>query len=256
MRLSRWLHFAARFPLFGKPIFWAVLVLIMFGLTSVTTASTLEDHDQFCASCHMQPEDTYDQRAQAVMHLGSVPADLASQHYEVFSDKNSDSSFRCIDCHRGDQGLGDRGTTLSIGANDLAIYFFGTPDQSLEKRSVTSPQVINNSCMACHVDTALTVGFPNHFHNKLPASYTAWRRGTRLVLPLNSPEKYQRDLEAGLELIRIDITCINCHSGHISKVTNDQAAFYDLATDIFPVCEDCHLSELGRELGLGIDEAP
>src|SRR5258705_5533691 len=110
----------------------------MFGMTSVTAASTLEDHDQFCSSCHMQPEDGYDQRAQAVIHGSGGAVDLASQHYAT------NEPFRCIDCHRGDQGLGDRATTLRIGADDLATYLLGSPNQALEKGSVKSPQVIDN----------------------------------------------------------------------------------------------------------------
>ncbi len=222
----------------------------MFAMTSVSAASTLEDHDQFCSSCHMQPEDTYDQRAQSVIHGGSDSVDLASQHYAA------NQPFRCIDCHRGDQGLGDRATTLTIGANDLSVYVLGSPNQTLEKGKVSSPQVINNSCMLCHLDTALTVGFPNHFHNKLPAAYTAWRRGAELLLPERSPEKYKKDLEAGLELIRIDISCISCHKGHVSKSSEVATQFFDLKVDIYPVCEECHLTELGRELGLSLEEEP
>ena len=250
MSLGRILNFIRRFPLLGKPLFWGVLVLVMFGMTSVTAASTLEDHDQFCASCHMNPEDTYDQRAQAIIHGSATATDLASQHYAT------NQQFRCIDCHRGDQGLGDRATTLTIGANDLSIYLLGSPNQTLEKGQVASPQVIDNSCMLCHLDTALRVGFPNHFHNKLPAAYTAWRRGAKLILPEQSPEKYQRDLEAGLELIRIDITCIRCHKGHVSHVDGTGVEFFDLKADIYPICEECHLTELGRALGLGLEEEP
>jgi len=248
------LNTVGRFPILGKPLFWATVALFMMGITTIVTGSALEDHDQFCASCHMQPENTYDQRAQIVIHGSGGPVDLASQHY-VQDARLPNQSFRCVDCHRGDHMLGDRSTTLLIGANDLVTYFVGVPNQQIEKGSVTSPQVIDNSCMTCHQDIALRVGFPNHFHNKLPAAYTAWRRGGKLRLPEGSPEKYQKDLEAGLSLIRINITCIDCHKGHVSKVNEAQAQYYDLKVDIYPICEKCHLSELGRILGLGqIDE--
>ena len=101
--------------------------MLVIGFTAVTTASKLEDHDQFCASCHMQPEVAYEKRAQLVVHSKVSTTDLASQHYVTSESQLAKQPFRCIDCQRGDQILGDRATELLIGANDLVIYFAGTP---------------------------------------------------------------------------------------------------------------------------------
>ena len=53
----------------------AIPVIVVFlGASSGVVAMQFENHDDFCASCHSEPESTYVQREAA------APTDLASFH--------------------------------------------------------------------------------------------------------------------------------------------------------------------------------
>ncbi len=226
----------------------------MGSITTITIASRLEESDVFCASCHMTPEQTYHQRAQAVLD-GKPASDLSSFHYQTGGAQTGASRpFRCADCHRGDQHLVDRASALTVGAKDILLYLLGKPDQTIEKRRVSNAQLIDDSCLNCHLGTALTVGFQNHFHNKLPAAYMAWHQGAALVLPKRNPDRYRSDVQKGLELLDVNIACLDCHRAHVMDTSSDQPPFMDLKTDVYPMCEVCHQKVLGHAVGVGLPE--
>lgn len=173
-----------------------VVVIILLG------ASRLEEHDPFCIACHTAPEQTYFDRAQVAL-TGEVP-DLSSAHYVV-----SDESFRCIDCHRGDDGFQDRATTLVLGARDAGVFLAGLADPTLEKGHSTLPQLQNTACIRCHADTLAEPGFNNHFHNELTADQTS-------------------------------VTCTDCHRAHIQVAGGREAQFLDIESVVYPACVTCH----------------
>src|SRR5690242_3829221 len=107
-RLKRWPVIAV-VALFG---------LIVFGSLAFVGATALEEHDDFCASCHTVPESTYFQRATtAISNTNVTIADLASYHYRQAQDKGQ-PTFGCIECHRGDSSLTERIQTLALGGQD------------------------------------------------------------------------------------------------------------------------------------------
>ncbi len=230
-------------------------VLVLFGaLLAIPSAvvSRLEESDRFCASCHMAPERTYYNRAQFALAGVEPLADLSSAHYrpEPASLEHS-GAFRCIDCHRGNGGLPHRATALALGARDTAIYLLGQPDQAIEKATIEVPVLLTESCIKCHAETLLVVGFPNHFHNRLPATARLWQRGAPLSLPSANPELYRAALEAGPEPIHeSDLLCVDCHLAHVSTPGAELASFIDLNNVVYPACEECHRTALGEPLGL------
>lgn len=177
----------------------ATVVVIVIVLLS---ASQLEEHDPFCIACHTTPEQTYFDRAQAAS-TGDV-ADLSSVHYVV-----SEDPFRCIDCHRGDDGLQDRATTLALGARDALTYFTGRADSTLEKGHTALPQLQNIACARCHAETLAEPGFNNHFHNELSTTQTS-------------------------------LTCTDCHRAHVQVAGGREVKFLDIEGIVYPACVTCH----------------
>ncbi len=230
-------------------------ILTLIGLLSIGTISSLEEQDRFCASCHMVPERTYYNRAQFAL-AGVIPLeDLASAHYVIPSSQQDPRDFRCIDCHRGNEGVIHRGTAITLGARDAAIYLLGQPDQAIEKTHIEVPQLLTDSCIKCHADSLLVVGFQNHFHNKLPAAQKLLLQGEALKLPDSIPadqvEIYQSVLDAGLTTIEeTDLRCVDCHLAHIHKPGTELSSFLDLQNVVYPACERCHVTALGQPLGL------
>jgi hypothetical protein len=241
-RMRRWLRI----------ILASGVLMLIAGSTGVFTVSHLEENDRFCGSCHMAPERTYFNRSRAA--LADVPPieDLASAHYA------SDDAFRCINCHRGDEGLPDRAAAMMLGAADTTLYVFGEPDQSIEKMRSQNPALINRSCLKCHSEALLVVGFPNHYHNKLPAANAAWEMGAALTIPRDVPAEhvsiYEGAKEAGLHPVEVTLWCSDCHAAHVSTPGADEHAFMELREIVYPACEKCHVEALGTPLGLSEEE--
>ncbi len=182
-----------------------VLAAIVVGLLG---ASRLEEHDPFCIACHTAPEQTYFDRAQAAVQTGES-ADLSSAHYEV-----SKTPFRCIDCHRGDDGLQDRASTLALGARDTLTFFAGRADPAIEKGYTALPQLPNTACTHCHTETLAEAGFNNHFHNELNGTETS-------------------------------VTCTECHQAHVQVAGGRDAMFLDIESVVYPACVTCH-QDIGK----------
>jgi hypothetical protein len=224
------------------------LMLLVGGSIGMFTVSRLEESDRFCGSCHMAPERTYYNRTRFAL-AGSQPVeDLASAHY------SDEAGFRCIDCHRGDADIPDRAAALMLGASDTALYLFGEPDQTIEKMRAANPSLINDSCMKCHTGALLVVGFPNHYHNKLPSANAAWQAGAELSIPLDAPANqvsiYEGAKESGLHPVEVTLLCSDCHVAHVSTPGAEDHAFMNLQQVVYPACEKCHVEALGAPLGL------
>ena len=221
---------------------------IFLFVASILTASTLEERDQFCTSCHRPPETTYFDRAHEAMLGNTAVPDLASFHY---ADNNQ---FRCIDCHRGDQSLNQRAEILWLAVQDTAVHLFGTPDQTIEKGNIPAPNphtdawlgpaqysrtpdILNDSCFHCHQDTLTLVGFENHFHNKLPQAQLAYAQTERLHFPEGWPG--QAGSPALLLPEETVLTCLDCHRAHVPGLEFDY--FLAETAVLLPACVQCHL---------------
>ncbi len=122
----------------------------------------LENNDQFCSSCHSQPETTYYERSQQ-----SDPTDLASLHH--FKET------RCIDCHSGQGFLSRIVGVFRFGVADTLAFYSG----NYHNPAVTTRPLSNTACTKCHDLGALSggnaePGGQNHFHSaNLQAAWLA-----------------------------------------------------------------------------------
>jgi nitrate/TMAO reductase-like tetraheme cytochrome c subunit len=124
----------------------ALLIIPVVGFTGMQ----LENHDNFCASCHTNPESEYVDRA----HAGTA-VDLASFH--------TGKDVRCIDCHSGKGAIG-RIQAMSLGGHDLLKFVSGHfPQPAPLTRSINDAD-----CTKCHSDISQGRSFNNHFHFFLP----------------------------------------------------------------------------------------
>jgi hypothetical protein len=229
---------------------WLLAILvagIVLFVTSIVTASELEERDEFCTSCHRAPEVTYFDRAHEAVAATAV-SDLASFHYA------NNNQFRCIDCHRGDQSLEQRAEILWLAAKDTAVHFLGNPGQTIEKGNIPAPNphadswqgperysrtpgILNDGCLSCHQDALTLVGFENHFHNKLPQAQLAYSQTERLNFPEGWPG------EAGSPALLVPeetvLTCLDCHRAHVPGFEFEY--FLDESAVVLPACVQCHL---------------
>lgn len=128
----------------------AVVALILVAIGGTAFALSLEEHNDFCASCHTQPEVEYVSRAQK-----SPPVDLASTHVIT--------SVKCIDCHSGPPPFG-RKDGLIQGAQDLLAYLKGNYPQP----AITTHPLPDANCVKCHADIFQSRAIQNHYHFYLP----------------------------------------------------------------------------------------
>ena len=218
------------------------VALAIVGLGSIGVVSRLEENDRFCTACHTVPEVTYYNRAQSAL-AGVTPLDdLSSAHYLAApADLPSGQPFRCIDCHRGDNSLPHRLTTLGLAARDTAIWLARAEDPAIEKVDIEVPWLLTEGCVGCHADSLLVVGFENHFHNKLPDAYRAWQAGGELALPLEDPEANRPALEEGLQPYETQLACLDCHLAHVHVEGAELSGYLDVENVVFPACVQCHI---------------
>jgi hypothetical protein len=219
---------------------WVKLALILLGglaLLGVGAAlgvSVAEENDGFCATCHLNPERTYVERARTVEQVYAVAQgqglagdalwqtgreaarDLASAHRAT--------ALNCVACHRGDNGPSDRLTALTLGARNTLLYLSGQfdPDHS----GLARPDLVEDSCLRCHVDEPILGGvdageenrvtvdsFDNHFHS------------------------YLFDVEY---VAQVSIGCLDCHASHI-EIPPIIPYFIDEEGVVLPACVRCHI---------------
>ncbi len=137
----------ARILLIGGVV--AVLLAIIGGTGGTAYALNQENHDNFCASCHTQPESKYYEQS-----LAQTATTLASFH----TPKN----VRCIDCHSGGGALG-RLSGLTQGAQDLVSFYSG----NYHNPAIVTNKLGDDSCLKCHADVTQRPDFNNHFHRFL-----------------------------------------------------------------------------------------
>ncbi|MBI5032948.1 MAG: NapC/NirT family cytochrome c [Chloroflexi bacterium] len=142
MRLQRW-----QFIVVGAI---AILIVILSGVGFV---SYQEQDDNFCASCHTQPETEYLARNLQADATQDAP-DLASFHHRK-------KNVRCIDCHVG-EGFVGRTAVLSLAAWDAFKHYTGMAQQPAK---IVFP-IQNEACLKCHQQEVARPGFENHQHNK------------------------------------------------------------------------------------------
>jgi hypothetical protein len=141
MQHNRWRLFA----------FGAGLVLLAL-IGGVGFVSYREQDNQFCASCHTEPETTYYNRFLTADAQQSADTMAAFHHYK--------SQVRCIDCHGGEGPIG-RATVLTLAAFDTFKYLTGTARQP----AVIIFPVQDQACIKCHEIDIRKPGFENHYHN-------------------------------------------------------------------------------------------
>jgi hypothetical protein len=185
------------------------------GVFSAGYVSIKEEHDAFCASCHLKPEQTFYERS--LVKSRDAAADLASAHAAANID--------CVGCHRGNQGVRDRVIALALGARNTAKFVSGRYDPNHSQVAVAF--LLTDSCVRCHVtqpalggvkpgetNPAMAAGFENHFH-------------TLLFDPK----------------IKTSVTCVSCHPAH--REAFPELQFLDTTNVVLPACERCH-QETGR----------
>lgn len=210
---------------------------ILLAIVALLGISRLEELDTFCIACHTAPEEEYFNRSRIAL-AGEIGQDLASAHYRLMQER-----AECIDCHRGDGGLVHRGTAIALGARDALIFFSGQADPKVEKAKtqIEAPSLLNAACVKCHTDTLLVAGPNNHFHNKLPEAYAAWKAGGVLMAP-DHPEAETQELE----LYETTVLCLDCHPAHVTVEGAELTHYLDTENTVYQVCEDCH-----RQVGQG-----
>ncbi len=127
-----------------------IALVLAFAIGGYAFASTQEENNSFCASCHTQPESTYYSR-----FLSQTAVDLASDH----AQKNA---AKCIDCHSG-IGFGGRLSAIMMGARNAAAWFTHTATQPAP---LTIP-IKDDNCLKCHQDVTSQTTLNNHFHGFL-----------------------------------------------------------------------------------------
>jgi len=137
-------------PIFLLPVLASFVVL---AAAAYITGTQLEEHDNFCASCHTQPEQDFYNRS-----LQPAPNDLASFH--------ASKGVLCIQCHAG-KGLIGRSLGLMAGAQDLVAFWSGNYPQPAKMEE----PLPDANCTRCHAGVLTKREFNNHFH----AFLSQWR---------------------------------------------------------------------------------
>ena len=169
------------------------LVLVVLSAATAVTAMQFENHDDFCASCHSEPEQTFFQRE------ASASTDLASFH--------SAQDVRCIDCHSGPGLVPGRISALTLGARDLLVWISGHAQQP----AVHTRPIDDANCLKCHQQVTQQRDFNNHFHVFL----SRWQaRDTNAATCISCHQSHHTDGEAQLAFLNRDHTVSVCQSCH------------------------------------------
>ncbi|MGB8646609.1 MAG: hypothetical protein WCF84_15320 [Anaerolineae bacterium] len=196
---------------------WRILGIVLLGGLLVAAGglsfvSAQEQNNQFCGSCHTQPESTYLMRFEQAQSGDAV--DLAAFHHKQLYPRDSQgTAIKCIDCHVG-EGLVGRGIVVSLATWDAIKYVTGTAQQPA--RIVFTVQ--DEACIKCHeaqVKEGLATAeqrffIDNHFHY--------------LLFTPGAPKE-------------------NCVSCHVSHRPGSEVTAFQFRTIIIPVCQDCHQKE-------------
>ncbi len=173
----------------------AAVLLIIVGVGGVAYGLSLEEHNDFCASCHTEPESTYYARA-----LKSPPTDLASVHLQ--------KNVKCIDCHGGAPPT-DRLGGLMQGAHDYVLYLSG----SYHHPAITTNPLPDVNCVKCHANVFARRTIQNHWHFYLPDWQKALGdKAAGCVNCHNSHTTAQGNVVKFVPDTKINPVCQACHS--------------------------------------------
>ncbi len=169
------------------------LALVLLSAATAVTAMQFENHDDFCASCHSEPEQAYFQRE------AKPSTDLASFH--------ATKDVHCIDCHSGPGLVPGRISALTLGAKDLAAWVTGTGRQP----AIHTRPIDDANCLKCHQDVTQQRSFNNHFHVFLARWQTLDKNAATCV---SCHQSHQTNGEAQLAYLNRDHTVTVCQSCH------------------------------------------
>lgn len=150
-----WSLRAARgaFSNIGRRLSWPVVgiglgLLLLFAGGGFTVVH-LEENNEFCASCHTEPETAYVQRTSA------APVDLASAH--------AVERVACIACHSGEGAVG-RVDAFVLGAQNVVRFVSGNYQSPTQAQT----PIHTDHCTKCHSNLLSTLSTRNHFHYYTP----------------------------------------------------------------------------------------
>ena len=209
----------SRFP-YSYIIIGIIVVGIVFTAGGFTFAATQEEHDNFCSSCHTQPESTYYERS-----IAAQATDLASFH--------TTQSVRCIDCHSG-EGVSGRISAELMGAHNALMWYTGTAQQP----AVQTVPISDANCMKCHSDV-VNRGFTPTEQIVIPAEQ---RRGREESGQRNHWHYFLGRWQAASDTAA---NCTSCHGGHATDGTAESG--FMVAQAVQQQCEACHQVLRGRE---------
>ena len=209
-----------------------VMAVLIGVAASFVYVGGAERQDGFCIGCHIEPQQTYLDRAGAAVG-GALAVDLASFHYQQI--RGTGGAIHCINCHEGDGSLGHTLDKRLLGVRDLAIWFLGRNNPTSEKLHVNVPHLSNDGCAGCHQEKLLLAGLDNHSHNMLPISYKLWQSGASLIPPRGATDE-QAIIAAGLVKYDTTVQCSTCHQTHRSLET----ILYLDAPVVEQACVQCH----------------
>ena len=167
---------------------------VFLSAATAVTAMQFENHDDFCASCHSEPETTFFQRTTA-----ATATDLASFH--------STKEVHCIDCHSGPGLVPGRISALTLGTQDLLAWVSGHAKQPA---AYTRP-IEDANCLKCHQQVTQSRSFNNHFHIFLSRWQSLDQNAATCV---SCHQGHNTTGEAQLAFLnRVDTTqvCQSCH---------------------------------------------
>jgi predicted CXXCH cytochrome family protein len=188
---------SARPPVKKRRKLWLIavipVVLIVLGVATVATAMSFENHDDFCASCHSEPESTYFKREAA------APTDLASFH--------STKQVNCIDCHSGVGVIPGRLDSFMLGTKDLIAWNLGRAKQP----AVHTVPIADANCLKCHTTLMQQQNMNNHFHIFL----SRWQaRDKNAATCVSCHQSHNTDGEVQLGFLNRATTTNVCQSCH------------------------------------------
>lgn len=178
---------------------------LLLGVGGFSFVAAQEEQDNFCASCHTEPESTYYDRA-----VAAEKVDLATAH-------KLDKEIRCIDCHSG-IGLVGRVEAQLMGARNAVMWYTGSATQPAP---LTIP-IGDDHCVKCHADVTTKefdlaersklFGPRGHYHSYLDEWQAADPQATA--------------------------NCTTCHSGH--ELGANARSTWIVPVSVQNVCESCH----------------
>jgi len=124
-------------PRFPVRLFLVLLILVIGGLAfaSAIYFDGQMNEDSFCISCHSPQHQTYLTRGDSAEN-GTLASDLASYHYQQI--RGTGSNIRCIDCHRGDNGISARAETILVSARHTIRWLAQRDDNTIEKGAISA----------------------------------------------------------------------------------------------------------------------